>query len=295
MKYSLKCLFLSLVFALCAFGVARFCHHQTKGFRLSKIANNMHAEPQHLSPEEIALVRSLFAYRFHYLGRGLQSFVFLSEDGEHVLKVFINTQKRKSALFQALSPLPFLSSWAKERALHAAEKSIKTFSSYQLAFTEMKHRSGLVFLHLGPSTSRSLPPVTLVDPLHIVHRVDSNTLGFLIQKKAKLVYPALAEWIEAEDLDKAKRALCSLLDLLFWKSAQGIHDNDPLLRTNFGFLEEEAIQIDVGPLSKDFTPAEPEKMQRELQRITASLKNWLTDHSPPLAHYLEEEWQKRLK
>jgi hypothetical protein len=144
------------------------------------------------------------------------------------------------------------------------------------------------------SRTDALPPINLVDPLNISHRLNSNELGFLIQKKVKLAYPALEEFIAAQDIGRAERALCSLLDLFIWKCRHGIDDNDPLIRTNFGFLDDEVIQIDVGPLSKDFSTHDPERMREEIFRITASLKHWLSERSPELVVFLDQQLQERL-
>lgn len=287
-------LFIAII-ALLSVAAARFCHHQTKGFRITKIQNNLDVGPcisPPLSNQEIDTIRSLFAYPFRYLGRGHQSFVFLSDDDTHVIKVFNNGHQRKIAFFQLLSYLPFFNHWANGKAQLFGSKLEKTFESYRIAFDEMKDKTGLLCIHLGRTDD--LPPLTLVDPLNISHRLDSNELGFLIQKKVKLAYPALEELIEAQDIARAKCALCSLLDLFIWKCRHGINDNDPLIRTNFGFLNDEVIQIDVGPLSKDFSSHDPERMREEIFRITASLKHWLLERSPELVVFLDQQMQERL-
>ena len=142
--------------------------------------------------------------------------------------------------------------------------------------------------------TEGLPPLTLYDPLNICHRLNSNAVGFLIQKKADLVYPTLEKWIAHQDLDKLKQSISKLVDLCIWKSRHGICDNDPLIRTNFGFLEDEVVQIDVGPLSRDFSTHDPEKMHAEIFRITASLKAWLAPRCPELVTYLDRELEDRL-
>lgn len=280
---------------LLCIGTARFCHHQTQGFRITKISNNMDENSVSalcLSQEEIHAIRSLFAYPFRYLGRGKQSFVFLSEDDVHVIKIFNNAHQRKITIFRLLAHIPFLDNWAKAMAERFEYKLEKTFESYRIAFDEMKDRTGLLFTHL--QRTDCLPPLMIIDALNICHRLDSNELGFLIQKKAQLVYPALNEMIEAQDIPKAKQAISNLLDLFVWKCRHGIHDSDPLIRTNFGFLDNEVIQIDVGPLSKDFSTQDPERMRQEIYRITTSLKHWLSERSPELVSFLDQELEERL-
>ena len=287
-------IYLTAIILLCI-AAARFSHHETKGFRITKIQNNWDENVcgmPPLSQEEIAHVRSLFAYPFRYLGRGKQSFAFLSDDGTHVIKIFNNSHQRKITLFRILSRIPFFHHWAAHKTLLFSNKLEKAFESYRIAFEEMQEKTGLLFIHLGRTDG--LPPLTLIDALHIPHRLDSNTLGFLIQKKATLVYPALEEMIQSQDMAKAKDTLCRLLDLFLWKFRHGISDSDPLIRTNFAVLDDAVIQIDVGPLSKDFSTLDPDKMRSEIFRITASLKNWLSDRCPELAVFLDQQLQERL-
>jgi hypothetical protein len=292
-KYFRKILLYCILLPLLCIAVARFCHHQTKGFRIAKVQNNlMDSGHDALNAEEIRWIRSLFAYKFRYLGRGHQSFVFLSDDDAHVIKIFNNCQQSNSAFFRMLKPIPWLGRWAERQARFCEENLRNTANSYRIALEEMPDKTALLFLHARQT--ENLPPLTIVDPLNITHRLNANPLGFLIQKKAKLAYPMLEEWIQAQNLEAAKRALCKLLDLFIWKCRQGIADNDPLIRTNFGFIEEEAIQIDVGPLSKNPSIQDVATMQKEIIRISTSLKNWLSEKCPELCVFLDEQLQERL-
>ena len=96
---------------------------------------------------------------------------------------------------------------------------------------------------------------------------------------------------EYYDKQSAKKALWAAFFAMFFFS---IMSQMHLLYTNFGFIEEEAIQIDVGPLSHDATIQNPQKMRQEIIRITTSLKNWLAEKSPDLLLFLEQQLQERL-
>lgn len=287
---------LGIVFCVLAvIALSRFCHHQTEGFRLTKIRSNL------LNPSDLAttsekdqqFLQCLFKQKFSFLGRGLQSFVFASEDGQYVLKVFNNRYPQKISYFSFLSHFPFVGQWAAERAAYYQKKWIGTFASYQLAFSEMKDQTGLIYVHLNATTD--LPKtLTLVDKIHIAHQVDPNQTGFLVQKMAKMVFPALKEYIAHKDDEGAKQALKSLVNLFFWKWRHAILDNDPLIRTNYGYIDGQAIQIDVGPLSKATAAPNQEYRDREIHRITESLKFWLTENRPELVPYLDQELQQQL-
>jgi hypothetical protein len=276
-------------------GIARFCHHATRGFCLSKIHSNLIKEqlPQIASENDREFLNTLFQQKFHYLGRGLQSFAFESEDKKYVLKLFNNRYQRKSQFFSFFAHFPYVSPWALLQRDHFQEKLLKTFASYQIAFEEMKEKTGLLYAHLHPTTN--LPDqVTLIDCLHIQHQINPNKMGFLIQKKATLVYPALKKYLADKDLEGAKQALASLIELFFWKWRHAIDDNDPLIRTNYGFIDGQAIQIDVGPLAKQISLPNPQQHLLQIEKITASLKFWLNENAPHLLPFLDQELQKQL-
>jgi hypothetical protein len=284
---------LCAVCALCAIGAARLSHHATKGFCLSKVRSNLLEETSLASVEEKdkQFLAELFGQKFRFLGRGLQSFVFESEDGKYVLKLFNNRYPRNVRLFSWLSRLPLVGDWAEERAGYFAKQLTKTFQSYEIAFEEMQEKTGLSYIHLKPT--EALPnKLVILDPLNIAHEINPNEFGFLIQKKATLVYPALKTYLKSNDLEGTKQALASLIDLFFWKWEQGIADNDPLIRTNYGFIEGKALQIDVGPLSKQAIL--PQEQKAQIQKISSSLRHWLTENAPELTTFLDQELQKHL-
>ncbi len=292
-NYKIKRLLLlsGVVFSLIA--TARFCHHATKGFKLSKIRSNFLIPQDSLlaNDAEKAFISSLFEQKFHFHARGLQSFVFLSDDGKYVLKLFNNHYQKKIQLFSFLSSLPGVRSWASKQMQSFDHKLEMAFKSYTIAFNEMQDKTGLIYMHLSPTLN--LPStLTIVDPLHICHEINPNQMGFLIQKKATLVYPTLQEYMIQQDIEGAKLALSSLVELFFWKWQHKIEDSDPLIRTNYGFIDHRAVQIDVGPLSKQVHFKDFEDKQKETERIMASLKYWLSENAPELIPFLNQELQK---
>jgi len=282
-----------ILVVICCFATARFCHKQTQGFSLAKI-HKLTSPSTSSGSQDQELLTQLFQRPFTYWGRGLQSFVFLSEDGTYVIKLFNNRYQRKSWYYSLCSHLPFLEQWARDKISYYRNQQQKVFQSYSIAYDDMREQTGLIYAHL--SLTAYLPDtITLVDPLHIAHQLDPNQVGFIIQKKAELAYPTLLRLIQNRDTEGAKSALASLLDLILWKFHHGIRDNDPLIRTNIGFIGLTAMQLDVGPLSKDFSIADPDFMRQEVMRITASLKNWLNNQQcPELINYLDQELEKAL-
>lgn len=241
-------------------GIARFCHFQTHGFRVAKLEHL--PPPSHATalPPAPSAIQSLLQQRFTYLGRGLQSFAFVSEDGLSVLK------------------------------LCTARCKPKTFISYLIAYEELKDQSALLYLHLDQSELLG-QTLHIVDALGICHSLPADQLLFLVQQKAELAYPRLNYLMAQGQVEQAKKALHALLQLIASKFHKGIADSDPLIRTNFGFIGDRPVQIDVGSLSKNPRVQDPAFFRIEFARITASLKSWLAQHHPSLLPELEQEVQ----
>jgi len=264
--------FLLIALSLMAvWGTARFCHHKTKGFRLSKLTGNTTCLPQESPPLSNEL-KQVLEQNFRYHARGLQSFSFLSEDGKYVLKLF-NNRYQKRLFWLGLTPL-------KNKKIYNQNKWAKTFTSYQIALDHLQEETGIVYLH--PAKSIDCPKTTLIDPLGIKHPIALNNFGFALQKKATMAYPYFAKCAEEKNLEKARLAFASLFSLLNRKMEQGIDDNDPLIRTNFGFVGDQAIEVDIGPFSYNTALLTSEEKLEEIQRIALPLRHWLENHHPEL-------------
>ncbi len=222
-------IFIALVFL----GLARFCISQTDGFTLQKIhpTSTMSVAAAPLSPE----LRAALAQPFIYLGRGAQCFVFASHDGKLVLK-FLHMSHIETPTWLRLLPLPaFWELWRQEKGARKERKRHKDFFSYTLAYEKLREETGLVYLHLGTSTTLK-QTVHLVDKLGIQHTVDLDKVPFLVQKKAQALTQKRPD----------AHLLKELVALLKKRQALGIADKDPDLMTNFGVIDGKPVQIDVG-------------------------------------------------
>ncbi len=276
MKY--KPLVLTLAFGLSIVALARLCHRATDGFAMTKVEGTVcagAAEDLSLPPEE------MFTGPFTYFSRGLQCFAFLSADGEYVLKLLNNRNQHKAKIFHWIPG-------CEEKAQKAELKMEQLFHSYALAFRELKEETGLIYIHIHP-TDHLKKTITLIDKLGIAHTLDLDKTGFMVQKRATLFYPYLAAKRKAKDHEGAKKAVDELVDMLVARCKKGIWDNDPLFRTNFGFVNDHPIEIDVGPFSINPTITDPAVYVPEVRRITASLKDWAAKNYPELAPFIEDK------
>lgn len=273
--------------------LSRFCHHQTEGFRISKI--------QRSTFERIGIDQALFTHTeeqqiqrmlsqpFTYLARGKQSFVFLSQDKTIVLKFLNNHYQSK---LRALSLLPSFS-WQQAQSAYFHRKMQESYQSYLLSFSELHEETGIIFLHLHPSHHLK-QKVKIFDKLGIAHEIDLDSSAFIVQQKATLALEQFEEWLLQGNIESVKKGISSLLTLIQLRQAKEIADKDPLIRTNIGFKDTTPLFLDLGPFSKNTFPKSNEAKRVELQKITHSLREWLQKRDPACALFLEEELQRGL-
>jgi hypothetical protein len=250
-----------LIFVLCFYGTARFCKKQTGSFTIARISSDLPYHPEwDVKPANEEEIKKLLSQPYRFLGKGAQSFVFASEDGTAVIKFFRHHHLKKNS------------------------KLAKDFGSYKLAYDQLRNETGLLYLHLN-KTSHLNQTLDLIDKIGIHHPIELDRYEFLVQKRAALSYVALQQWIDEGKISEAKEALTSLVQLLAKRALKGIHDKDPDLNTNFGFIGLESIQFDIGRFKLRQTPHDPQ----ELIRITDNLHQFLMQRAPELDEHLKKE------
>lgn len=221
-------------------------------------------------------LRAMCNQPFYYFGRGLQSFSFVSEDGTIVLKLFNNRYRRR--LFW-LTLLPFNKLWQGKVAIYQA-KWQSAFQSYQIASTRLCKETGLLFFH--PQKCHDCPTITLFDPLGSPHTVDLSQFAFALQKRAESSFGFFRKCAANGEKAKAREALLSLIALFKRKGELGIRDDDPLIRTNVGFLDGKAMQIDLGPFSQDPKAVDPDDQRKQIAKSMEGLRCFMERETPSL-------------
>ncbi len=274
------------------YGAQRFCRAQTDGFALCKIRSTLPYEPMwepSTSPEE-EKARQILSKPLHYLGKGAQCYVFSSDDEEHVVKFFRIYHLRPPIWLKFAPNIFSLAQYKLDKVQQKDQELYTDFGSYKIAFDELKNETGLEYLHLN-KTDAIHTTITLYDKIGVVHTLDADSMEFLIQKKAKPFYPELERLIDANRA-KAKEALSQFVHILISRSVKGIFDKDPDINTNFGFIGDTPIQIDVGRFRRDPSRKDPSIYRDDLIKITDSLCQWLETKDPELALFLKEQIQQ---
>jgi hypothetical protein len=255
--------------------IEHFCHKKTDGFSISRI--QFHREDALPSKN---IPHAVFNQSFHYLDAGNQCFVFTSEDDQYVLKFFKYVDHAPPAF---LTKIPLLNSFKplrQKRIDRIQWKRQRDFQAYTIAFDQFREESGLLDLHLHLTTN--YPTIILYDKLGIQHNLDLNRAPFVLQKKAIPVYTQFQQWIEQNQIDKLQNGIKDLINLCALRISKNITDDDVHFYSNFGFVNEKAIQVDPGHFSLSQTQPD------ELAPLSIELKEWLAKHYPTLVSYVED-------
>jgi len=251
----------------------RFCYLQTEGFRPSKIISGTS------SPSSLELP-AVCAQPFYFLGSGKQFYAFESEDGTTVIK-FIKQSRRRPLPWLANLSLPTGLSNLRDSYLQKREKRLKELlESCRIASQEIADETGVIATYLENQPSASM---TLVDKLGIAHQVDLGSTQFLLQKKAALLTSPLSH----DSIDGMVKLTSTL-------ALKGIVNLDPMIKRNFGVMENRVMLIDFGSLKKDPQVAFYPDFQKTLFLQLLGVRHHLQNKQPEYVAYFDEQMQKTL-
>jgi hypothetical protein len=282
--YSIKSVLLVGIFLW----VARFAHHQTDGFALWKIRGSFPVDSRWNTSDEcwstIEQAKEMLDQPYTYFSRGVQCYAFLSQDQNYVIK-FLKMPRFFAPKWTAL---PIFQGKARKLKKRYHEKLTREFTSYKIAYEQLREETGLLFLHLNPTRSLG-QKMTIVDKLGIRHQINLDETLFILQRKADLALPTLDRLVKSGNLSSAQAAIDKLFAVLNQQLEKNIVDLDPNFTKNFGFIDNRAIQIDIGRL--EIGKIGSKEHFRQLERTHDAFKAVLDQHLPDLADHFEELYQ----
>lgn len=274
-----------MLLAIVLYGSGRFYFMATAGFTEGNIKTDLHQEPDHglalLGGNEIVEVQKILDQPFRYLGKGCQSYVFLSDDKRYVIK-FLKYQRFRPQFY--LEAFSFISPVHDRLIKKTAEKRVKLdalIDSWKIAYGDLKNESGLVYLHLNHG-DRFDKPITIIDKMGWNHTINPDEVVFLVQKKADMLCPE----IEKRDIASSKILIQNLVTTLLDEYARGFGDNDHALMQNTGVIGDQPVHIDVGQFSAEERFKDPAVYKVELFSKTYKFRIWLSKRYPELERYL---------
>lgn len=282
------------LFLYAFFLVGKFCNKQTKGFSTLNITSALSYHQEWATPDPdpalLTQLQPIFSQPYYYLGDGGQTYSFVSEDGNTVVKFFKFHHMRVPYLFKKL-PLPSFLSITRDRFVQKCEAKLpRTLTSCKLAYEEFKEESGLIYLHLN-KTNFWHRSITVYDPIGISHQIDLDQTEFVVQRKAILVFNDLKNMIEHAQIQEVQERIDSILHFLYVRCKKGIKDNDNGLKRNFGIVDSSLIEVDIGSFSKTNELKNNPYLMEELKQKTRRLSRILSKRSPDLLTYYHEKLQ----
>lgn len=271
------------------FGVNRTYHRLTKGFSTAAIKTDLpnRGEWESCLPEDE--VRSLFKQIFTYYSHGSQSFAFISEDQNYVIKFFKHHRWRLNPMMQYL-PLPaYLQHKRAIWQLKKLETIEDTYRSALISYSKFKEETGLLYIHLN-RTNNLNETLHIIDALGIEHELNLDNIHFVVQKKAKSIPTALLELKKAGEKEKAKQLIRGMIDFSIYRRIQGYNDKDPHFIRNFGIIQGRVIQIDIGGFYQDPKKGMDYFYERELTKIKNKLMPWIEKNYSELSDFVLDEF-----
>lgn len=285
----ISCLLLALFF----YFLSDLFSSLTDGFSIQRITSHF---PQSMSQikwnapspclEETSEVNNALGQSYRYLGCGGQCFAFLSEDNQYVLKLFKTHFYHFGSLF--FQTLPYIPKEKRDQKFAKALFKLKRdFNSYLIASRDLKDETGILYLHLDKGSDMK-KKIRLTDKIGIAHELELDQHEFAIQRRAELAYPYLHSLIQQNDLEKARSAMRSLIDLSLDRCRKGFYDEDARVHCNFGFIGDRPIFIDIGRFVIDPSRQQRAIYEKDIAAIAHQLREWVSTNYPQLTAYFNE-------
>ncbi len=277
--------------------IERFCHQKTGGFQISKIESDHAFNPDWATPipsnQERDHIRTILDQRYTFFSYGGQAYVFLSDDGKTVLKLFKQHHLRVPSWIKTI-PLPKTFKRIRDKWVHRKEdKFYLFFNSCKIAFDDFRDYTGLIYLHLNP-TDYLNQQISIVDKLGIEHKIDLDHTDFALQHRAKLPKKHFRNLRKKNDYTAAQKSLDSLIDMIVERSQKGIADRDPNIRRNCGFIGEQAVEIDLGSYTRSETLKIPFMCKADIYQKSFQLRRMISKNYPELYPHLDQRFTEIL-
>jgi hypothetical protein len=287
-----------IILAAIFFVFARIYYSLTDDFRLTNITYPLPYEESwnvsRPSPEEEKHLEKVLKQPYHYLGKGAQSYVFASEDGQYVIKFFKFKHLRPSVIVDNLPSIGFLQTYKEKQAERKHRKLYGVFKSYKLAYDVDKDESGLIFVQLNTQGNPSRF-VTIIDKIGISRTLDLKNYPFILQYKGETLRTVLNDLLKDGQVEKAKMRLGQILDLYAGEYEKGIYDHDHGIMQNTGFIGDKPIHLDVGKLLREENMRDKKYAREDALIVVANMNTWISKNYPQYSDEFESYLTKKLE
>ena len=207
--------------------------------------------------------------------------MFISEDGQYIVKFSKFHHLRIPSLINYL-PLPTSLDQYRTKKIQKKDFILRrTLRSYVIAYRFLKQETGMLYYHLQ-KTSDFNQTLTFFDKLGYKYTINLDDYAFVIQKKGMATRHMINALMQEGKVKEAQEKLDQLLRLAIVRCQKGLGDRDFKFKSNLGFIDGLAAQIDLGSLSLDEDAKEPTFYKAEIKRAGGVLRAWLIKEHPIL-------------
>lgn len=270
-----KWLFLLLIPLVTHLGCVIFFHFD-ENFQLRHFAHGFKkCYTTEVPGLDYSILNPILNQTFQQMGQGMQMTAFASADGKYVLKLFnprpLHSKKWYWKNWTHTYSLKFITTqWFRKN-----QRLEKMFNRLKIAFTVMPEETGLVFVHLAQS-DKVCHLVRLIDNNGKTHIVPLHQTPFVIQKRAIVAVDYFDELYKENRIEEIKQAIVRMEELFAKRLQLGITDRNQSMNINYGFIDGQPIQIDVGRIRIE------EIAETEEKRILDNFHAWLRGRYPSI-------------
>lgn len=285
----LRYIFIVLGCCLLAYAGTKFYYWVNDGFLVSNIASTSIANPRWnvrpLSTHEKQKIEKILEQPYFYLGKGCQSYVFVSQDGNYVIKFLKHQHFRPQKWINLFTVIPAIEQYQLAKKKEKQDKLNKVLNSWKLSFDSLQKETGVVYAHINKSSDWN-QTIAIRDKMGLTHSLQIDDFEFLLQRKATMLCRHLDALMTQGKDREAEILIDRLMAMLLAEYTSGFADNDHALMQNTGVLEGWPIHIDVGQLIRNPIVQDPQVLKQEIYDKTYLFSVWLQKHYPELALHL---------
>ena len=294
MKLLPRKIFFLLLLILAIFGIFRLFHKVTNGFSIAAISSDMPYNQNWDIPileRDLSELENALEGTYSYLTCGSQSFVFVSSQGQYVVKFFKHKRWRVNSFLDQI-PLPPSLHMKKEKWKQKKQTAVRsTYNSCKISYTKLHDETGIIYLHLN-KTNHLNKILVIRDRIGRNYKLNLDEFAFIVQKNVTTTDKYLLALRKRGDLKEAEKSIRNLLNFTLQRATEGYSDKDPHLIYNFGFINDQIVEIDLGGFHQDPKKNQDYFFSHETDRIRRRLIPWLKKNYPELVDYTETQIKK---
>ena len=291
-KKKLLILLSALVIYSALYGGIRLWFHFSDGFRIAHISSNFKPDSRwktrKLSIDEELEVDAALSQSYSYMGKGCQSYVFESEDGNYVLKFMKYQRFRPQFQNYLFAFFREYKDYLRLKIDHKNKKRDRLFTSMTTAFDHLPKETALIYVHLNKSDHLN-KKVLIRDKMGIEHYLDMDQMEFTIQKKGEMLCPVIDRMMAEGRIEETKEMLSGLFQMILGEYQRGLPDKDNALIQNTGVIGGKAFQLDVGGFVADPLVSNPDVYHQEIFNKYYKFRLWLASNHPSLLEHVNNE------